>query len=326
MERFTNAAFSFEVTDTAAAGRGSPAGVAIFLHGFPQDRGCWDRVTPALAGGGYRVLAPDLRGYSPGARPAARSAYRNSQLAADVLALADAAGAQRFHLAGHDWGAALAWYVAGRHPGRVRSLAALSVPHPQAFAQALITGSQAARSWYMAACQLPWLPERVLGRRDGQAFRDTLVRSGLDPASADRYAARARDPAALRGPLNWYRAMPFSLREPAGPVRVPTMFAWGNRDRFVSRAAALRRDTLTASPRVKGSPCNPTDTPLLAGLPSRYAPGHRGTTAMPSSSAAAPPGRRLPRGWPREGSGPCSSTGPASRATRYAETSSDRRR
>jgi hypothetical protein len=90
----------------------------------------------------------------------------------------------------------------------------------------------------MAACQLPWLPERVLGRRGGQAFRDTLVRTGLDPASADRYAARARDPAVLRGPLNWYRAMPFSLREPAGPVRVPTMFAWGNRDRFVSRSAA----------------------------------------------------------------------------------------
>ena len=93
MERFTNAAFSFEVTDTPAAGRDGPERVAILLHGFPQDRLCWDRVTPALAGGGYRVLAPDLRGYSPGARPAARSAYRNSQLAADVLALADAAGA-----------------------------------------------------------------------------------------------------------------------------------------------------------------------------------------------------------------------------------------
>jgi pimeloyl-ACP methyl ester carboxylesterase len=238
MERFTNAAFSFEVTDTAAAGGDGPEGAAILLHGFPQDRRCWDRVTSALARGGYRVLAPDLRGYSPGARPAGRSAYRNSQLAADVLALADAAGTERFHLAGHDWGATLAWYVAGHHPGRVTSLAALSVPHPQAFTRALITGSQAARSWYMAACQLPWLPERALGRGGGQAFRDTLVRTGLDPASADRYAARARDPAVLRGPLNWYRAMPFSLREPTGPIRVPTMFAWGNRDRFVSRAAA----------------------------------------------------------------------------------------
>ena len=240
MERFTSGAFSFEVTDTAAAGGATPGGVAILLHGFPQDRRCWDPMMSALAGGGYRVLAPDLRGYSPGARPAARSAYRNSQLAADVLALADAAGAERFHLAGHDWGAALAWYLAGRHPGRVTSLAALSVPHPQALARALITGDQAARSWYMAACQLPWLPERALCRRGGRAFRDTLVRSGLDPASADRYAARAQDPAVLRGPLNWYRALPLSLRESAGPIQVPTMFAWGNRDRFISRAAAHR--------------------------------------------------------------------------------------
>src|ERR1700733_8572916 len=232
MERFAQAELSFEVTDTVAGGPGEPAGVAVFLHGFPQDRQCWDRVISALAGGPYRVLAPDLRGYSPGARPAARFAYRNSQLATDVLALADAAGAERFHLVGHDWGAALAWYLAGRYPGRVISLAALSVPHPQAFAPALITGDQVARSWYMAAFQLPWLPARPLPRRGGRAFRDVLVRTGLDPASADRYAARARDPAALRGPLNWYRALPFSLREPAGPVRVPALFAWGNRDRF----------------------------------------------------------------------------------------------
>src|SRR5271154_4538377 len=238
MERFTNAAFSFEVTDTAAAGADGPEGVAILLHGFPQDRRCWDRVTSALAGGGYRVLAPDLRGYSPGARPAARSAYRNSQLAADVLALADAAGAERFHLAGHDWGAALAWDGAGQHPERVISLAALSVPHPQAFTRAMITGSQAARSLYMAAWQLPWLPERALSRHDGQALRDMMVSSGLDPASADHYAPPARERGGLRGPLSWYRAMPFSLREPAGPVRVPTLFVWGNRDRFISPAAA----------------------------------------------------------------------------------------
>jgi pimeloyl-ACP methyl ester carboxylesterase len=240
MECFTNAAFKFDVSDTGPATGDAAAEVVILLHGFPQDRRCWDQVASALTRDGYRVLAPDLRGYSPGARPAARAAYRNSELAADVLALADAAGAERFHLAGHDWGAALAWYVAGRHRERVASLAALSVPHPQAFAQALVSSRQLARSWYMAACQLPWLPERVLGRGGGQAFRDLLLGTGLDPASAERYALRARDPATLRGPLNWYRAVPFSLREPTGPVRVPTMFIWGNQDRFVTRAAAER--------------------------------------------------------------------------------------
>jgi pimeloyl-ACP methyl ester carboxylesterase len=238
MECFTNAGFSFEVSDTAASGGDGQERVVILLHGFPQDRRCWEGVTPALAGAGYRVLAPDLRGYSPGARPAARSAYRNSQLASDVLALADAAGAERFYLAGHDWGAALAWYVAGRHPGRVIALAALSVPHPQAFTRAMIFGSQAPRSWYMGAWQLPWLPERVLSRRDGQALRHMMAGSGLDLACADRYTARALDPGGLRGPLSWYRGMPFSVREPAGPVRVPAVFGWGNRDRFISRSAA----------------------------------------------------------------------------------------
>jgi pimeloyl-ACP methyl ester carboxylesterase len=165
-----------------------------------------------------------------------------------VLALADAAGAERFHLAGHDWGAALAWYLAGRYPGRVGSLAALSVPHPQAFARALFCSGQAARSWYLAAWQLPWLPERALGRRGGRALRDMLMRTGLDRASADRYAARAQDPAGLRGPLNWYRALPFSLREPAGPVGVPAMFIWGNRDRFISRAAAQRCGRYVSGP------------------------------------------------------------------------------
>ena len=294
MERFTNAAFSFEVTDTAAAGGDGPESVAILLHGFPQDRRCWDRVTSALVGGGYRVLAPDLRGYSPGARPAARSAYRNSQLAADVLALADAVGAERFHLAGHDWGAALAWYVAGRHPGRVTSLAALSVPHPQAFARALITGSQAARSWYMAAWQLPWLPERALGRRGGQAFRDTLVRTGLDPASADRYAARARDPAVLRGPLNWYRAMPFSLREPAGPIRVPTMFAW------VTATGSSRGPRPSCAGTTSPGPiASPNSMAPRTGCPSK--PPTRWRRCSRSTSRPRPDswvGRRTPTGNP----------------------------
>ncbi len=104
LERFTNDGFTFEVTDAPPVGGSGAGEVAVLLHGFPADRRCWDWVAPALAAAGYRVLAPDQRGYSPGARPASRSAYTLSQLAGDVLALADAAGAERFHLAGHDWG------------------------------------------------------------------------------------------------------------------------------------------------------------------------------------------------------------------------------
>ena len=200
MERFGNAGFSFEVTDTPSAGGGGAGQVAVLLHGFPEDRHSWDAVAPALAAAGYRVLAPDQRGYSPGARPAARSAYTLSKLAGDVLLLADAAGAERFHLVGHDWGGALAWYV--------------------------------------AAFQLPGLPELALSRRGGEAMRAALVRTGLDPGSAARYAARGADPAALRGPLNWYRAIPLGLRERTGRIEVPTLFMWSDGDRFVSRAAA----------------------------------------------------------------------------------------
>lgn len=238
MERFTNAGLRFEVTDTPPAGGGGTGEAVVLLHGFPQDRHCWDAVAPALAGAGYRVLAPDQRGYSPEARPAARRAYTVSRLAGDVLALADAVAAERFHVVGHDWGAGVAWYLAGRHPDRVSSLTALSVPHPEAFVRAMARSGQAARSWYMAAFQVPGLPELVLSRRGGEAMRTALMGTGLGAAGATRYAARAVDRAAMRGPLNWYRALPFGLRDRAGRVGVPTLFLWGDRDGFVTRTAA----------------------------------------------------------------------------------------
>jgi pimeloyl-ACP methyl ester carboxylesterase len=240
MEQFANAGFTFEVTDTPAADGPGAAQVALLLHGFPEDRRCWDGVTPRLAHAGYRVLAPDQRGYSPGARPAARRAYTLSQLAGDVLALADAAGAERFHLVGHDWGAALAWYMAARHPDRVISLAGLSVPHPDAFLRALVSSSQVFRSWYMVAFQMPGLPELAFSRRGGDVLRRALVRTGLDPASAERYAARAADRAAMRGPINWYRALPFGVRERTPRVDVPTLFVWSDGDGFIARSGAAR--------------------------------------------------------------------------------------
>jgi pimeloyl-ACP methyl ester carboxylesterase len=100
----------------------------------------------------------------------------------------------------------------------------------------------------MAAFQLPWLPELALSRRGGQAMRDALVRTGLDPDSAARYAARAADPAAMRGPLNWYRAIPAGLRERTGRIEVPTLFVWSDGDPFVSWAAAGRCGHFVSGP------------------------------------------------------------------------------
>jgi hypothetical protein len=140
----------------------------------------------------------------------------------------------------------------------------------------------------MAAWQLPWLPERALGRRGGQAFRDTLVRTGLNPASADRYAARARGPAMMRGPLNWYRAIPFSLRDPAGPVRVPTLFVWGNRDR--SSRGPRPSCAGTTSP---GPTASPNSTAPRTGCPNK--PPTRWRRCSRSTSRRRPDSRACQR-------------------------------
>jgi pimeloyl-ACP methyl ester carboxylesterase len=232
--RYAHDGLTFDVED-----RGAPDGPAvIMLHGFPEDRHSWAALAGPLIDGGYRVLAPEQRGYSSGAQPAGRRAYTLDRLAGDVLALADAAGVERFAVVGHDWGAAVAWELAGRHAARVRSLCALSVPHPRAMQYALRHSSQAVRSWYMALFQIPGLPERLLSIRAGRQLAANLVRSGLDPETAERYAARAAHAGAMTGPLNWYRALPLDARHPLGPVTVPTLFVWGDKERFVSRAAA----------------------------------------------------------------------------------------
>lgn len=248
MERFTRGGLAFDVSDS-----GPPDGdCAVLLHGWPQDRSAWDRVTPLLNDAGLRTLSPDQRGYSPGARPRGRTAYRMAELVADVVALLDQAKLPRAHLVGHDWGGAVAWSVAQRHPERVRSLTVLSTPHPAALAWACRHGDQARRSWYMLAFQLPALPEAVLMRRLPRELR----RLGLPPAESDRYAARFREAGAATGGLNWYRGMPASsglaatLRNALGRNRtgnsrsssrritVPTSLVWGSADPALGRAAA----------------------------------------------------------------------------------------
>ena len=174
----------------------------VLLHGFPQDSRCWADVTPTLHRAGLRTLAPDQRGYSPAARPTDVSAYRVSALAADVLAVMDAAGVPGAHVVGHDWGGALAWYLAAHHPDRVDSLTVLSTPHPAAMAHSMTRSLQALRSWYGLAVQVPVLPELVLSRTLGPALR----RSGLPDHLARQYARRFATVSDLNGPLAWYRA------------------------------------------------------------------------------------------------------------------------
>ncbi|WP_324653640.1 alpha/beta fold hydrolase [Georgenia sp. H159] len=220
---------TFDVQD----GGSGPA--VLLLHGFPQDASSWRHVVPRLRAAGLRTVAPDQRGYSPGARPAPRRAYRLEFLVADALAVLDDAGVEHAHVVGHDWGGAVAWAAAWRHPERVASLTAVSTPHPGALVEAMRHSDQAWRSSYMALFQLPWLPEALLRRR----VERMLTGSGLPADRARRYAARMAEPGAARGALNWYRGLPLS-REVPRPVTVPTTFVWGERDPFLGREAALR--------------------------------------------------------------------------------------
>jgi pimeloyl-ACP methyl ester carboxylesterase len=201
----------------------------------------WDAVAERLAGEGIRTLAPDQRGYSPGARPPGRRAYRTGVLVSDVVALLDAAGLQRAHVVGHDWGAAVAWAIAARCPDRVRSLTALSVPHPGAFLRSMRTSPQLLRSWYMAFFQLPVVPETVFsaGRSATRRVQAILARTGLPPERSAGYVDRIADRAAIAAMLNWYRALPVSdLSGSSEPVAVPTLYVWSTGDHFLDRRGA----------------------------------------------------------------------------------------
>jgi pimeloyl-ACP methyl ester carboxylesterase len=233
VDSFRRDGLTFDVRDD-----GPPDGEpVVLLHGFPQDSTAWNRVAPLLHGNGMRTLAPDQRGYSPMARPRGRANYRVTETVGDLLALLDAAGLESAHLVGHDWGAAIAWAAAAWHPDRVRTLTALSVPHPAAMQKAWLTSDQGLRSYYMALFQLPVVPERLLLAGDGAALRRMLLRGGLPEDVASHYVARMREPGALSAALGWYRALPWSARNPVGRVRVPTLHVWSTGDAFLGRSA-----------------------------------------------------------------------------------------
>ena len=233
MDTFTRGGLVFDVRDSGP-GDGEPV---VLLHGFPQDSSAFDRMAPALHSAGLRTLAPDQRGYSPGARPAGRSAYRVRESVDDVLALLAAAGLSSAHVVGHDWGGVVGWALAAWHPWRVRTLTSLSVPHPAAMAQALGHSDQAVRSSYIGFFQLPAVPEAVLLAGRGALLRRMLRQGGLPDDLADHYVERMREPGALTAALNWYRALPLAGGTPVGTLRVPTLHVWGARDAFLGRAA-----------------------------------------------------------------------------------------
>lgn len=221
------------------AERGAPDGrPVLLLHGFPQTHRAYDGLADSLAASGapLRLLAPDQRGYSPGARPKDPSAYVLPALAADMVGLLDACGIEHVDVVGHDWGAMVGWYLAARHPDRVRTLTAVSVPHPAAFAAALGHSQQRKMSEYVYLFRDPGKAVRVLLEDDARRMR--ALYSPLPNSVIDMYLSVFSDPETLQGALNWYRAAKFGEGSSVPAVEAPTVYVWSTGDVAISRDAA----------------------------------------------------------------------------------------
>ena len=241
MERIQLQVGEFTFDATAA---GPVDGELVFmLHGFPQSSYEFRNQIPAVAEMGFRVVAPDQRGYSPGARPASVEAYAVGNLVADVVGMADALGKERFHVVGHDWGAAVAWNVGLTNPDRVISLVPLSVPHPYAFSEALrsSTGDQAERSGYFQLFASDSAAATFLAN-DAEGLRGIYAAwsgGGLSDEDVQVYVDLLREPGALQAALNWYGAMNLGTGGAAvTPISMPTMFVWSTEDTALGREGA----------------------------------------------------------------------------------------
>jgi pimeloyl-ACP methyl ester carboxylesterase len=213
--------------------------VVVLLHGFPEFWYGWHRQIAPLATAGFRVIVPDQRGYNLSGKPVGVSSYAMPELVADVIAIADQIGQEKIFLAGHDWGAAVAWSAALLHPQRIAKLAVLNVPHPSVMREFLsMHPRQFFRSWYMFFFQLPWLPEVLFSAFNFRAGARSLLRSSrpgtFSAEDLDQYRVAWSQPGALTTMINWYRALfrtRFKFQNKT--VRVPTRILWGERDDFL---------------------------------------------------------------------------------------------
>ncbi len=237
--------------DAITAGQpGAP--LVLLLHGFAELMHCWRAQVAALGDMGYRAVAPSQRGYSPGARPDPRefSHYLIDRLMDDAMAIVAASGYgdARFHLVGHDWGGSIAWGLADRHHERLASLTILSRPHPNAFNRALqmTDGEQAQRSRHHKAFLEPDAADVVLAD-DAKWLRDRLAANGVPAAAIEAHLSVLGNKDAMEAALAWYRARG-AIRGPLGPIRVPTLYIWGDADDTVGRVAAEGTVDFIAAP------------------------------------------------------------------------------
>jgi len=228
-----------EVVLHAVAAGPKDGAVVVLLHGFPEFWYGWRKLIDPLAAAGFRVVVPDQRGYNLSSKPTGVGSYALPELVSDVIAIADQLDQERIFLAGHDWGAAVAWSAALLEPRRIAKLAVLNVPHPSVMRRFMRTHlRQVLRSWYIFFFQLPWLPEALFSAFQFRAGSRALLRSSRHGTfSAEdlvEYRAAWSQPGALTGMIHWYRALfRYRTKFPDRTVRVPTRILWGERDAFL---------------------------------------------------------------------------------------------
>ena len=213
--------------------------LVILLHGFPEFWYGWRKQIDFLAGLGYRVWAPDQRGYNISEKPDGIAAYNLNELSADVLGLINASDHENAILVGHDWGAAVAWWTACKYPQRLSKLVILNVPHHDVFRKTVLSDrEQSMRSWYMGFFQIPFIPEALMGMMR-QSLAKGMQSSSKPGAFTDEdmkeYVKAWRQPGALKHMINWYRSIvqqPLTSA-PESRVKVPTLMLWGKQDAYL---------------------------------------------------------------------------------------------
>lgn len=216
--------------------------LVVLLHGFPEYWYAWRFQLPALAEAGYRVVAPDLRGYNLSDKPKGIGQYTLAVLVEDVKCLIHALGEKEAIVAGHDWGGVIAWQLAALEPQMVKKLIILNAPHPQRYLEELKTDRQLLRSWYVLFFQLPWVPEFCI-KWSGFAWlghrlrHEPLHDQAFDEATITAYRQALSQPGALKAALNYYRAGFRSLVTgqslPMNAIEAPTLVIWGEQDRYL---------------------------------------------------------------------------------------------
>ena len=225
--------------DLSTAGHPDNTAV-VLLHGFPESNHMWTRLMEDLAQEGYYCVAPNLRGYSSGARPKGKANYAIQHLTRDIIQISEALNLSKLHLVGHDWGALIGWYIAEQHPELLFSWSALSVPHAQAFAEAVINDPrQKKMSTYIRRFQMPWLPEYKLKKQNFALLKRLWKHSSSK--EVDDYISIFETDGALTAAINYYRGNYKMMKQAnrnsiLGKVLVPTILVWGEHDPAIGLA------------------------------------------------------------------------------------------